>query len=800
VTATGVEWPLAGLRVLDLSGDIAGPYCTKLLVDAGAEVVKVEPPDGDPLRRWTASKTARAAGRDGALFQFLNASKRSVVLDLGEVADRGRLLELAARADVLVESFPAGTMARLGLAVETLQARHPALSVVSITPWGQTGPWADRPATEFTMQAAVGSIAYRGLRDRKPVAAGGRLGEWAAGTFAALGALGAWLAARQSGTGQHVDVSLFETVLLTMTIYHDLDGQWVPGPLPRAVEIPSIEPAKDGWIGFCTITGQQWKDFCALIGRPREGDDPRFLYGVQRMEHFAFMQEMIHAWTRTHTIDETIELADALRIPVSRIGTGATVPAMDHFVARGVFARSPEGFLRPRPPYQLGRTPLRPAGAAPRLGEHTDEILGELRARPAASPSAKRGTPDLPLRGLRVLDLTAFWAGPVATCYLAAMGADVVKVESIQRPDGMRLAGATVPGADPLWEWSPVFAGANPGKRAVTLNLDSADGLALVRRLIAGADVLIENYSARVMEHFGLGWDAVHALNPRAIMVRMPAFGLDGPWRDRVGFAMTLEQVSGLAWLTGYRDMPLVLRGSCDPIGGMHAVFALLMALEHRRRTGEGQLVEVPLVECALNVAAEQVIEHSAYEELLTRDENRGPCAAPQGLYACAGGEYAALAVTTDEQWAALRVLMDDPEWARDPDLATPAGRRRRHDEIDARLEPWFATQPVEPVVARLLGAGIAAAVAINAHHLMPHPQLEHRRFFQTMAHPATGVTRYPGFPMRFSAFGPGLHAVPPPLLGQHNDEILGGELGLSGGDLQALREKQVIGERPTFL
>jgi crotonobetainyl-CoA:carnitine CoA-transferase CaiB-like acyl-CoA transferase len=405
----------------------------------------------------------------------------------------------------------------------------------------------------------------------------------------------------------------------------------------------------------------------------------------------------------------------------------------------------------------------------------------------------------LPLAGLRVIDLTSFWAGPFAACYLADMGADVVKVESIQRPDGMRFAGALA--KEQMWEWSQVFAGANPGKRDITLNLTSEEGLALLKRLIQGADVVMDNFSVRVLEQFGLTWDAVHALNARAIMVRMPAFGLDGPWRDRTGFAMTVEQVSGMAWITGYDDMPLVVRGACDPVGGMNAVFALLMALEHRRRTGEGQLVEVSLVEAALNIAVEQVIEYSAYGQLLQRAANRGPCAAPQGVYRCAEhDEYVALAVATDAQWEALRALMGEPEWAHDPALATAAGRHVAHDVIDAHLDQWLATQPGDAAAQRLVDVGVPAHPLVNPHFVMPNPQLEARRFFQVMQHPVTGATRYPGQPMAFSALDRHLHRRPPPTLGQHNDEILGGELGLSAQELQDLRARNIIGERPTFI
>jgi len=798
-------YPLAGLRVLDLSTEIAGPYCTKLLVDAGAEVIKVEGPAGDPLRRWTASDTCIPPGEDGALFQHLNASKRSVIADLETPAGRALVLDLASATDIVVESFAPGTLAGLGLGFAALQARNPALSLVSISLWGSSGPWVDRPATEFTLQAAIGSIAYRGLLDRPPVAAGGRIGEWVAGSYAAVGALVAWLAARGSGKGHHVDLSLFESMVVAMTIYHDINGQWRKTPLARAIEIPSIEPASDGWVGFTTTTSQQWKDFCLLIGHPEVGENPRYLHGPNRMDDLPFMQEIIHGWTRQHTVDEIIELATRFRIPVGPIGTGKTLPTIDQFAARHVYARGPGGFLRPRPPYRFEKFSLRPFGAAPTLGEHTAEIMTALQSNsPFPSEEGATGTPAsretaLPLQGLRIVDLTTFWAGPLAAAHLGLLGAEVVKVESVQRPDLMRLAGA-VPN-DPIWEWSAVFAGANFSKRDITLNLTTPEGNGLLRRLIARADIVIDNYSARVLENFGLTWEHVHALNPRIIMLRMPAFGLDGPWRDRPGFGQTVEQISGLGWITGYEDLPLVPRGVCDPVAGLHAILAVLLALEHRRRTGEGQLVELPLVETALNIAAEQVIEYSAYGQLLTRQGNRGPHAAPQGVYRCAGAdEYVALAVATNAQWDALCQVMGNPAWTREAALATAAGRRAAHDAINAHIEQWLSTRGSDAAVATLAAAGVPAAPLINAHFIMPNPQLEHRSFFHVMRHPFTGASRYPGLPMTIAGLDEHLHWGPPPTLGQHNEEILCGELGLSRGEFEDLQRRKIIGTRPVFM
>jgi crotonobetainyl-CoA:carnitine CoA-transferase CaiB-like acyl-CoA transferase len=796
--SVAAAYPLAGLRVIDLSTEIAGPYCTKLLADAGADVIKVESPGGDPLRRWTASGATVPNGEDSAFFQHLNASKRGLVFDIETAAGREALLALATTADIVVESFAPATLDRLGLGFNGLRIQNPALSLVSISPWGGSGPWADRPATEFTLQAAMGSTAYRGLPDGMPVAAAGRLGEWLAGSYAAVGALVAWLSARNTGSGHHVDVSMFESMLMGMTAFSDLRGQWREGPLIRSIDIPSIEPAKDGWVGLCTITSQQWKDFCLLIGHPELGESARYLQLHHRMQDLPFMQRIIHGWTRQHTVEEIIEFATQLRIPVGPIGNGQTLPHMDHFVARGVFGRGPGGFLRPRPPYQFEKARLRPFGPAPRLGAHT-AVVREQHAQTRFGAVPAEPGPALPLTGLRVIDLTNFWAGPMAPMHLAMFGADVVKVESIQRPDAMRFADL-IPN-DPVWEWSAVFAGANVGKRDITLDLTAPEGLALLKRLLANADVVIDNFSARVLDHFGLTWEGVHWLNPRIIMVRMPAFGLDGPWRDHPGFGQTVEQISGLGWITGYEDRPLVPRAVCDPLAGLHAVLATLLALEHRRRTGEGQLVEVPLIETALNVAADQVIEYSAYGKLVQRQGNRGPGAAPQGVYRCAEpDEYVAIAVATDTHWQALRHVMGDPEWARDPALATAAGRRAAHDMIDTRLERWLSTQGRDAAAQQLVDAGVPAHGVINAHFVMPNPQLEHRCFFQVLRHPVTGETRYPGLPMAVSGLERQLHRRPPPTLGQHNEEILGGELGLSAAEIADLRQRQIIGERPRFM
>jgi crotonobetainyl-CoA:carnitine CoA-transferase CaiB-like acyl-CoA transferase len=589
---------------------------------------------------------------------------------------------------------------------------------------------------------------------------------------------------------------MFESIVASMTIYHDIQSLFFGGELAQTLETPSIEPARDGWVGLCTYTGQQWKDFCALMGRPDIAEDKRFYDGNQRMNHLAFIQEAMHAFTREHSVDEIIELASLMRIPAAPIGTGETVLRFDHLAERGVFEKNPAGFTQPRVPYLLSSGATRRIGAAPRLDEHASEIRAELSsAKPGVREVEGKAAP--PLEGLRIADLTAFWAGPVATSMLADLGADVVKVESIQRPDGMRFSGNVQ--NDESWEWGAIYHGANPGKRGITLRLDDDEGLALLKRIIAGADVLIDNFSVRVMEQFGLTWETVRKLNPRLIQVRMPAWGLDGPWRDRVGFAPSVEQASGLAWVTGYEDLPLIMRGVCDPVGGMHSVFALLAALEVRRKTGEGLLVEIPLVEPGLNIAAEQVIEYTAYGELLSRQGNRSPVLAPQGVYRCTGDEFVAIAVVSDDHWRRMRGALGNPDWAKTASLDTAPARRAAQDAIDAHLAAWCSTQSAEDIANTLVAAGVPAAPLVNAHHIGRNPQLAARGYYHELHHPIAGRVRYPLPPMRFSGMDLRAFRTPPPTMGQHNEEILGGELGLKEGEIERLRQRKIIGTRPDF-
>ncbi len=784
---------LAALRVVDLSFGIPGGYCSRLLADAGADAVKVEPPGGDPWRAWSAGGAKVDPEDGGALFQFLHHGMRSVV---GRPGDP-EVEDLVAGADVVIESFPPSQFDPQGW-----RDAHPGLIVCSITPYGRAGPYAERPTTEFIVQAESGGLVGRGSVRSIPFQAGGRTSEWLAGTFSAMAVAAAARRAARSGHGDHIDFSVAEVMTIAANSYAEYIRALLGSPpiqgATRTIETPSVEPTLDGYVGVCTNSREQFHSFLLLIGRPDLIETDEFSSHVDRQARWDEWNEIVHAWTTQHTTADIVRMASELRIPVAPVHGPANILECDHFVARKIFVDDASGtFTMPRRPWRMNdEDPPRPR-PAPRLGEHTGLVESHTPARPPIGGD----DPDLPLAGVRVLDLTAWWAGPIAAGALADLGADVIHVESVSRMDGMRATGASTGMEGPWWERSSHYLCSNVNKRNLTLDLGTEAGLGLLRRLIAESDAVLENFSPRVLGNFGLEWEQIEALNPRCLLVRMPAFGLSGPWRDNVGFAQTMEQVTGLAWITGHRDdQPRIQRGPSDPNAGMHAAFALIVGLAEREATGRGCLLEVTMVEGALNAAAELVLEATAYGNLLERDGNRSPHVAPQGLYRGREPEtWLAVSVATDDQWRSLVAALGTPMWASDADFAGEAGRRARHDELDERLAEWSATRDVAEAAELLVAHGVPAAVGRDPRSMYDHPQLRARGFYEAIDHPVVGRLATPTLPFRFASVDHWLR-TPAPTLGQHNHEILVGELGVDEATYAALEAAQVIGTRPKGL
>ncbi len=552
MTAEPAAGPLDGYVVVDLSSAIAGAYGTKLLADAGAEVVIVEDPGGHPLRRWSASGASIPEGDDGALFSFLACSKESVVADAATEAGIRSVADLLEAADAVIWSGGSRLADHPSLAPQALRRSHPHLTVTAVSPFGLDGPWRDRPATDFTLQAWSGGIIGlgRGAPDTPPISVGGRVVEWLGGVHTAIGTLVSRMRGLPGAAGELVDISLLEVASLCLTYYpvtfYDIAGR--PYRSVRSVPTPGVEVASDGYVGLGTGTGQQWLDFCVMVGHPEWGEDESLRYDRKPIA------AQIHEWMASHSGREILELASAFRIPNAPIGNGASLPQEEHFRQRNFFATNPrDGFVQPGFPYRFSPA-VQPAPAPPpRFGEHTG------KPRPAREPQPPSNGPtsrSLPLAGLRVLDMTAFWAGPLCGHVLALLGAEVIHVESPVAARRHPPARGLPFTDDQWWERSGIFSGINTNKKSVTLDLADERGRQAFRELLATCDVMVENYTPRVLEQLGLGSDEVKAIRPDLVMVRMPGFGLTGPWRDNPAFAFVIEDASGLSWLTGIRTRP----------------------------------------------------------------------------------------------------------------------------------------------------------------------------------------------------------------------------------------------------
>ncbi len=795
------------LRVIEVGGGIGAAYATKLLADLGADVCKVEPPGGDPLRRSAGIGTGASAGAiagagEGVepLFRFLNGGKRSAAVELTTEPGHAWLARAVADADVIVESLGARGLERIGIDIDRLRVENPLLALVRISDFGQRGPYAELRMSGLTLQATGGWVSAHGIVGQSPVQVGGHIHEMTAGTFAAAAALTAVRAAIRRGEPVDVDLSVQECLIGTlaypMLVTEDMLSAGLPPPQARHFPLPGIQRCRDGWVGINALTGQHFLDACTMLEVEEFGPRQQELAaGGPLLEAFF---SRVRPWLLERDAQEIVELSQAFRVPAAPVGDGPMMLDYAQFRERPFFVREQhEGeqeLTMPGAPYRLGATPAVRSGPAP--------VVGDLGA-PAPPRGALVGEPvapgELPFAGVRVLDLGSFWAGPYCTMYLGAFGADVIKVESTRRPDGFRFSGAVPEMGDDWYERGGVFASTNLDKRELTLELSTDEGRALLRRLVAKADIVLENYSARVVEQFGIGYEQLREIKPDVIMVRMPGFGLEGPWRDYVGWAMVIEQATGMASVTGPPERPMHPGGLADPVIGMHAAVAVQAALAHREHTGEGQLIEVAQLETGANLTADLVLEWSAHGRRVERQGNRDARLAPQGVYACrADGlmpEWVALSVQTDEQWHAMTVVMDRPDWTDDPLLATLAGRHDRHDEIDDGITAWTSSQSPAEVVVALRLAGLPVAPVLAVPRMYDDPQLVARGYYQELDHARTGVRRYPGWPAQFS-FAERHHRRGAPTLGQHNRELLTEDLGLTDDEVDALERDGIIGDR----
>ena len=838
---TTMAGPLEGIRVLDLTRNVAGPYATKLLADYGADVLKLEHPEGDPARRFGPFPGNVEDIEASGLFLHLNTNKRSATIDPSTDGGAATIRRLASECDVVIEDYDAGSAAAWGWGWDELSRSRDDLVMLSLTPFGQDGPYRDYLGSEITLQALGGPLWITGHRSREPLKYAGHVAHYSAGATAALAILLARYRVEAGGAGDYIDLAVYECQAgFRDRRAVDLTGAAYAGHTMRrrtGSQIPAsgIRPAVDGYVNLHGF-GPRLPGFLAMIGREdlvaREELFQPFIYWPDDLgeELEASYAEFLQ---RTPKL-EALRQAQEYGVLGGALQTMGELLQNPHFRDRGAWDTIDHprtGPLEyPGRPFIMNASPRPTARRAPLLGEHDAalEAPSAWPARPASeAPRATRSAAegDLlrpPLEGVRVIAATVVWAGPHSTQLLAEWGAEVIRAEPMNRihpntrgaevgltreqieeqlSDGVSLH-ALYPDHDPKddrWNRSANFNSHARNKKSMTVDISAPEGREAFLRLAAVSDVVIENNSPGAFDRAGLGWDDLREVNPRLVMVRMPAFGLSGPYRDYRSFGTHAEAMVGQTLFRRYIDGEPELSGdvlSADAMAGVHGAVAAMVGLRHRQRTGEGQLIELPLAEGFIPILGEFILDYVMNGADSTAQGNTHRWHAPHGVYPARGeDQWIAIDIATDEQFAALCAVLGNPALAAEPRYASAAGRREHRVELDASIGELTATRDKEALFHELQSAGVCAAPVRDSLEILGDAQLNAREWFREIHMPTVGTHRYPGYLFKMRNTSDEVR-LPPPRLGEHNEEVYLDLLGYSREEYDSFVERGIVGTR----
>ncbi|MCF3939646.1 CaiB/BaiF CoA transferase family protein [Gordonia tangerina] len=784
--------PLRGVRVLDLTeglGESAGRY----LADLGAEVIRIEPSVGSRSR-------AAEPVIDGVSVPFAlrNANKLSITLVLDNEAGRSRLRELAQRSDILIESQRPGLLADHGLGAEDLRSLVPGLVWVSVSGFGQTGPYRDWVATEPVLYAMSGVLSRSGAPGVEPLLPPAGLVEESVGAHIAWAALLAYHRKVVSGYGDTVDLSAFEAIVHGFDPGFGTQGSAAAGRSedyprgrPDAANFYPVFACKDGHVRICLLAKRQWRAMFEWLGSPEAFADPRFDTIPARFAAADTLHPLIAELFARHTQDELVAEGARRGVPVGGVHTLTEVLATEHFdasgslidteIAPGMHARVPSGYI------SIGGERAGIRTRAPQLGEH-DDIDIAPRGRPVVGSGDRSAAP---LAGLRVLDLGVIVFGAELSRQFADYGADVIKIENADFPDGLRQSkrGSAL-AASVAW--------GHRNKRSLGIDLRSPEGADLFRRLVADADVVLANFKPGTLASMGFSYESLAKINPRIVVSESSSFGSTGPWRTRLGYGPLVRASCGVSALWRYPDdAELLCDGQTvypDHIAAHVAAIAVLAALIDRRHTGRGTNLEVAQADTALVQLGVQLVTEGLRPGTVTAPGNSDPYAAPSGVFPCAGDdEWCVVTVRDDDEWKALCGIIDRPDLADDGRLATRGQRLEHRAEVDAAVAAWLSARDPQDAAATLQSVGVPAGAMLRLPQLLTDPQLTHRGAFTTIGHdllfadlPASA---------RVAVFDD--IADPParqaPLAGQHTREIVADLLGLGDNEIDDLVRSGVL-------
>ncbi len=809
---------LSGYRVLDLTDERAqlGAF---VLAQMGAEVIAVEPPGGSSSRK-IAPFANDVEDPDSSLRHWAyNRGKSSVVLDLEDQADQRTFRELVETADILIECESPGSMTARGLGAEALASLNPALIHVSITPFGSEGPKAHWQATDITIQAAAGNMAITGDRDRAPLRAGGTLPQaWAGAASEAAGAALIALFERQtrSGLGQHIDLSVQQSMSqcamsapLATPLSATNTKRIAGGANLQGIPIQLQWPCKDGQVSVTFLFGaafagftqnlMDWvfeEGFCDEETRTKDWLDyaMMLLDGRESVEEYQRVCGVLGEFFATKTKAELLDGTMERRVLITPVATTAEVMASEQLEARRYFetvghvdgstVRYPGPFAR------FSKSPLQVLGSAPATGAHNEEVLSKLDRRPYVTVAETIQVADPPLAGVKVLDFMWAMAGPAASRVLADYGAEVIRVESVNKIDATRtLQPFRDDVADP--ELSGLWNNMNAGKRGLSLDMSKPGAVDVILDLVDWADVVMESFSPKAMKGWGLDYESIRRRRPDIVMTSSCLMGQTGPLAMLAGFGTMAAAISGFFYPVGWPVRPPAgpFAAYTDFTSPRWLVASVMGALEHRRATGEGQYVDLSQAEAALHLLSPALLEQTVNQRIWEAAGNRDLVFAPHGAYPTAGDDqWLAIACTDDASWAALagKVGRNDLK-----DLDSTE-RHARHDELDELIEGWTSDRDGNELMAELQAAGIAAHTVQNSAEMAVDPQLEYRGHFIQVPHGKQGTTMVEGTRFNMSRT-PATFTYGGPTFGEHTFDILSETLGYDSDRIAALAAAELL-------
>jgi len=784
------------------------------MADLGAEVVKIEPPGGDETRRRGPFPSGIPDAERSGLFQYLNTTKRGVVLDLRIEAGRERLGQLLDRSDVLIHNVPPVDQSAQGLVAAEIAAAHPRLIVTEISIFGAGGPRSHYRGYELQEFHSGGAASLTPHGDASavlpPLKLFGHQAEFQAGAHGAFTALAAYWNRARSGHGEIIDVSIQEclTAFFELAfINYTYTGKRNTRDTPKSVSPWNIVRCGDGYIYFCVGEQDQWLRLVELMGNPQWAHVSKFGDSQLRGKNSKTLRALMEQWARDWKFQDLYQECVKRRIPAAPINRMSDLYRDQGLIERDFFVELPRR--------ERGERPIRVPGApfkssaggwtlrspAPRLGEHNRDLLSGLETGAARSSAAIRqstggGQEDKPpLSGVRVLDFSWIWAGPYATLQLAHLGAEVIRVESTKRPCLNRRLPPYADGV-PGFDRAGSFCQWNQGKRSLLLDLSNARAILIAHKLIPHCDMVVENFAPGVAERMGLGYRQLCELRPDLIMLSISGYGQTGARRSLPSYGNLSTAAAGFNTVLGYepgdaRELGITW---ADPVAGLFGAYALIAALVSRDRTGRGQYIDLSMLEMLETTMPEALLEYEIGGHEPQAMGNRDLWMAPHNCYKARGDDesWVTIAAGSEDEWRALCRAMGQPSMADDARFASAAMRKRNENQLDEIITAWTSQRDRWEITELLQKAGVAAFPTMSNEDLAQDPHMTARGFMVELEHPVVGCRRHAGVPWRMSPSACRVRK-PAPLLGADTEDILQSLLGYPAHEVARFRDEGVL-------